>query len=581
MIKKITLSGLKNQDTSYELGPVTVVYGENSTGKSAIRDAIYLGLLGEHPDLGKQNRALAEIKTGDLKVSLETEHGPALFTLTEKSGKVSKTHETDVPASIGHQIREAIATDFFGISDAKRKEKLLDLVGYDGVPEKLLKDIDKAVKTAGLRVPPNAPIDVKLQSLKDALKNSETEASGAKKFLDSVGLPEKTEKELLKVIEKLEEKVSKLSADIKETEETRAELSVVESQLKTDLARLSDLGDNKDSTDQDIGEIKQDIEDCKVKLDKCREAEQAIGEKLRAFATYQKGLEEVLDLVKGGHCPTCGSKVDITDATATYEKIAGKNPLDGKSVEKLQSEIDASQVIRDKESAKVSTLQVVLRKREKFEEYCEVRKRITGSIAGITEEWGTAEEIRKLSSDSESKVQGLRTEAQALATAKVEAVRDLKIYEDLKKKEAWLKESKEQASALRSSISGFDADIRNQAEGAIEEALECANEILTPFGWKISLSGDQFGVVIGDREIQSFRSLSGSEFAIVSLAVKVALSRSAPLIILDELQTLTSKRLKLFLETIVKLSEAGKLGQFIGLGTVDPIVAGVTTINVK
>lgn len=70
-IKRVKIQGLKDRNTSYDLGPVTVLVGGSFSGKTAVLDAIRLGLLGWHPKLGRRPADVMKLAGGLLRVELE------------------------------------------------------------------------------------------------------------------------------------------------------------------------------------------------------------------------------------------------------------------------------------------------------------------------------------------------------------------------------------------------------------------------------------------------------------------------------------------------------------------------------
>lgn len=71
-IEKLTASNIKDRSIDVELGPVTLILGPSMSGKTAILDALRLGLLGYHPKLGKRSADICDLGNGgDISVSLQ------------------------------------------------------------------------------------------------------------------------------------------------------------------------------------------------------------------------------------------------------------------------------------------------------------------------------------------------------------------------------------------------------------------------------------------------------------------------------------------------------------------------------
>jgi DNA repair exonuclease SbcCD ATPase subunit len=64
-ITNLKATGIKGQDIDINPAPVTIITGENMSGKSAIKNAVELALLGYVPGLGKSNAKIFELSDGE------------------------------------------------------------------------------------------------------------------------------------------------------------------------------------------------------------------------------------------------------------------------------------------------------------------------------------------------------------------------------------------------------------------------------------------------------------------------------------------------------------------------------------
>jgi len=124
IIKTVTLEGFKTSNASYELGAVTAICAGNFTGKTAITDAIQIGLLGYHPRVGKTNASLAKFAGGSsmsVKLAFDNDVENAV-TVEEKGGKVSvkEARGLDVPAVL-MDVKE-----YFSLTGAARTKYVFD-----------------------------------------------------------------------------------------------------------------------------------------------------------------------------------------------------------------------------------------------------------------------------------------------------------------------------------------------------------------------------------------------------------------------------------------------------------------------
>lgn len=78
-ITSISLENLKGRTCSYDLAPTTVIVGAPFSGKTAVLDAIKVGLLGYHPKLGKRPGDTFKLATGSaMSVALTFDGGISL-----------------------------------------------------------------------------------------------------------------------------------------------------------------------------------------------------------------------------------------------------------------------------------------------------------------------------------------------------------------------------------------------------------------------------------------------------------------------------------------------------------------------
>ena len=91
--RKVTATGIKTGGIQIDLMPLTIVTGDNGSGKTAIADAIKLALLGRHPVLGSRGAEIMKLSNGDV---LEVTVDDVRRTWTRKGKTVS--HESNEAA---------------------------------------------------------------------------------------------------------------------------------------------------------------------------------------------------------------------------------------------------------------------------------------------------------------------------------------------------------------------------------------------------------------------------------------------------------------------------------------------------
>src|ERR1051325_3163219 len=76
LLTYISATGLKGRTFEYQLGKVDLFVGPSFSGKTAVLDAIKIGLLGYHPKLGRRSAATFSLASGEF-MSIEGELGGA------------------------------------------------------------------------------------------------------------------------------------------------------------------------------------------------------------------------------------------------------------------------------------------------------------------------------------------------------------------------------------------------------------------------------------------------------------------------------------------------------------------------
>lgn len=121
MYNSIKLKNIKGVTAEYKLFPVTIITGENGSGKSAILDGIISSLLGYHPRLGKKHSELSRLCSA---LPASVEFGPNGWTADAK-GKVDVI-PSRTPASM------LDLADFFGKTARERTQIVLEASGARG-----------------------------------------------------------------------------------------------------------------------------------------------------------------------------------------------------------------------------------------------------------------------------------------------------------------------------------------------------------------------------------------------------------------------------------------------------------------
>lgn len=95
-IKHLQAESFKGRSFNHELAPITVVVGDNFAGKSAIADALGIGLIGYDPALGKRNMDTFKLAgTSEMSLLLVTDQGHRFYHkwVSDKEGGIKYTKQ--------------------------------------------------------------------------------------------------------------------------------------------------------------------------------------------------------------------------------------------------------------------------------------------------------------------------------------------------------------------------------------------------------------------------------------------------------------------------------------------------------
>jgi len=153
-ITHIQSTGLKGQDIDLDLDPVSVSIGPNASGKSAVMDALLLGVLGYRPGWGKTAEDTLMASSGRIDISItvavDPELPPVIITRTwerlyykrgERKGdfkKVVRRVDCSLEPSTSHQkTHEQAVRTLFGLSSDKTQradqEQCFDVASFLGL----------------------------------------------------------------------------------------------------------------------------------------------------------------------------------------------------------------------------------------------------------------------------------------------------------------------------------------------------------------------------------------------------------------------------------------------------------------
>ena len=154
-MSKITLleaTGIKEQRFSIEPAPVTVITGENFSGKTAIKNALELALLGYVPGLGKTNKSTFELSNGEpMGVELSVDGKLAISRLwkeVQKKGGNSIAHTETVNLEV-----PPVMLELGSVFDKPKAERLKYFFNLAKVEELSWEKVTAAIKAVQVDEP--------------------------------------------------------------------------------------------------------------------------------------------------------------------------------------------------------------------------------------------------------------------------------------------------------------------------------------------------------------------------------------------------------------------------------------------
>lgn len=352
-LKTIKATGLKGRTFNYEVGPAVVFTGPSFSGKTAVLDAVKVGLLGYHPELGKRASDTLKLSgSGRLEVELAFDDTELIRREYFLAGQSAKSVNADEPFM--HPALLDI-TEYFAMSGPERLRYVLASIPLPEFPDgadpdaavvKALmaitcKDVDPEAQEAALkeacvlarelgeaREAEGATVGEWLEGLIDSMNAKKKEADAAcKQFAGlaqgstqlKAGAPtapaRNVEPELRAAQERLQKIRSELHA-LRESVTTNAKHNDRIEWLKRQLAATPNNAEaiaGIESFLLDIAEVlKGPCPDAMVPYKRMMELQEEIGiktaEKNRLGQELQKLVNEHDRNMKLDACPFCKSK---------------------------------------------------------------------------------------------------------------------------------------------------------------------------------------------------------------------------------------------------------------------------------
>lgn len=615
-IEQITGVNVKGRDFSHKLGPVTIISGDNFSGKTAILDAIRIGLLGYHSKLGKQGSKLWKL-AGQTKmqmsVLLDFADGQRIFNEWNQKtdGTVSMTSgipdNLNTPAILldtneyfNRTSTERIAFIFeksdpatIGLDDGELRDKIASI---EVIPAKVCQQVMPSIlriydvgethhKTMKTSV--QSWLSTMVESLKSSKKLADQMRKKAADSLQSLKVTGGTApKDVIIELRLKEAEFKGVSDQLKAIEAETERLTRLKSQI-SDLHAIAGLEEIPETTlNERIATLADSISKSAlpgqtheetIRLGQLRAKSSGLKEQMQKLQNTIECIEaETQKHLKAKVCPTCKSKGD-----SWKESLAEANRVRigelKRDIETLGRELE--EVIKEGMALKtvIETKEQSISARRREEALLAEQKGFLADAKAHNARIASAREQLRTISDAGSNVDvSKRDELLAQRNVLESAIACLNVQNTACKVHLANKSKSAiaEAEAIRYQV---EAEICKQAIAKIVETQEAViakvfDTILhkaraftdgilrAPLAYK---NGD-FGMETDEGWVSS-DVFSGLEQSLSYLALSVALAQDAPvrIALFDELGILSNKFKKLVIQRMIDLVATGIIEQFV------------------
>lgn len=605
LITKVQAEHLKGRSFEHVLHPINIIVGDNDRGKTALVDAVRVGLLGYHPALGKTPGATMKLCKGTaMSTGVQINGDPMIHRqFSIKKGKVSATGpESEFPDMLFD------LKPFWNLSAAARTDYLLGIMPSASVSP------DAFIGATWPALPGQKELKAKVQTELRAAIKAEKLSDWTAEALKHVTERKRDNDASIRATQGFVSTQVQLQATDAEVENVRAELAKAETELIDINSRVRSL-EAEESGNRDTAIMRRklteksataevlesSLSDLRAKLNaigtvvvpdrapaderKAKAAVKAHSLKLNVETAEQRigAIDMELDSVmQSDNCPHCGTSGDVWKPS-----IKAKFEADMRSwaekLEQLQAELAVADIeltaADDELSVVLNTTAEAGRKlREADRLASEIRaaefnmkdaREAKATLATLAPEspWSRAEEVVSLKarrSEAETNRAALREKQNQMIGVMQDAKRAMQAKERMDALEA----EKEVYGELLKAVTAF----REQAvESQIKELMLTVNvlaEGLLPS--PIEYRDGEFGRFDGSQWV-SLDVFGETYKTLANAGLCLALASTAPvkLVIIDELGRLDVTNKGKLLARVEKLIEEGTIDQFIGIDVAD------------
>ncbi len=270
MISHIEYARVKGQSLKTDISPVTLVTGENGSGKTSVLAAIQLALGQGVTDVGKSNQAIGLLLSSDTCVAeAATSEGRYVTTVSRKKSTVSVSQLPPIDKDLFGGVPQVVE-EFFGMSGddkwkliMKAASKSKDIANLDAATRKKFSINDDDVVGS---------LMIAIENLKTKKKNLTSEVDAARARL-SVSPPE---------------------CDVENIQEVNKKVDEYRGAIKSHFAsqqRASRRETNKASYLKEIESIERVIAECKIAVPTLKENLSQSKAKLAELVAYKESDE--------------------------------------------------------------------------------------------------------------------------------------------------------------------------------------------------------------------------------------------------------------------------------------------------
>ena len=572
MINRITLSNLKGISASYELGELNLICGPNSSGKSAVLDAVTLALLGYIPRLGKKPGATFQLATAGTNIMSVATNDRSI---TWKRNAKGVTTVDGLDAECNYPPVLLDINEWLGLTGPARIQYVLDHCGtisgecFEEIDRllvlnpKVKVDHSKEDTTVYLRKLLDAAkinlrqLQAELETLQGSINRSLLEPSVAIKS------PDRELKTLDWQIQAMSAQLNKLKGEQEAVARARADIQKKLDKLGDPKARLEDAEQQLNTAREEQAKRAPQVQQIQTEIAKLVGQIDALKKENGADEHRANQIGTIIKDVDSSNCPCCGQQVDPESLRETLEKeseaLAARMSDREVGIAELQSVLTsekdkeaAAKLSLSKVSGKIHTLEL---EKTRLAEAIKLVDELTEQQASAKPVDSTAELEQQLKELQDKREPLAKIQREFLAQKGVERERANSLQmRDAKSADV------DYAKQLVAAIKSAEEELMGKVVGGL---LENANRIIGP------VLEQKLVYIDGEFQLEStpLATLSGSEQLVVFAGLQLALSIRTKdrVLTLDELGRMDRRRLSVLFEVLHGLVESGFISQFLGV----------------